>query len=308
MLNISRRHSGFIFGKKNQLRYKVMKDSFKYFIFSYVVLFFFLFLINLQSHSFSDSLFLLRDAFFAALLSFIIMGISLKYTLQKHLLSVFELNRKEMREIKKGNFSKRLSYTEMDELGELNYFINGVLDSFEKKLNFEKNYSLTDPLTLCYNRRALTLAFSKFSSRISRSEKVSFSMLLFDLDFFKKINDTFGHTVGDKVLQELSKVIKKHLRNEDTIYRIGGEEFVVLFFNLPKTKEKKLYTRLQQSIAYELSKKLPQIPQKITISGGVVHSKNFNLKENNVLKEMLDKADKLLYKAKHSGRNKILIE
>ena len=123
-------------------------------------------------------------------------------------------------------------------------------------------------------------------------------MLVLDIDFFKRINDSFGHDVGDKVLIEFSKIIQSVLEkfNGCTFFRLGGEEFCII------------YQTSQSSLVYQLSETIHDallnhdwkagIDSKPTVSIGVSIQEN-----NNTLKDMLKKSDLALYKAKENGRN-----
>ncbi len=296
-----------LFGCSNSIRNKIIKDSFKFFLI-YVIIF--ISFLSIHYYLKYGSAQLVIDNIISNLLStiltFIIIMFSFKTTLRKHLFLRFKEIQQDMKKIKKGDFSKRLRIKSFDEIDELAYFTNGVLDEFEKKLDFEKKYSLTDPLTLCYNRRALNLSFIKINSKVNRGEKISFSILLLDLDNFKKVNDSLGHDVGDKVLKNIAIVIRNILRKEDNLYRLGGEEFLINFSKLPKTKEKELIKRLQTQIRYQLKKKIPEVKQEITISGGFIRSKEYDLTKEDSLDKMIKDADKLLYKAKTSGKDKVL--
>lgn len=307
MSKVLRKQKDWLIGPHNTLRNKIIKDTFKYFI-----LYFFIFEFLLMGYYFVTNqpvdtvISVLQSNILAALITFIIIILSFKKTLQRHIHDRFQIIQKDMKIIKKGNFSKRIKLESYDEFDQMVYFTNSLLDEFEKKIEFEKKYSLMDPLTLTYNRRALSLSFSKFSSRIKRGDKISLSLFLFDIDHFKRLNDTYGHKMGDDVLKELTKVTKQVLRKDDTLYRIGGEEFIVLFFKLPKQKEEELIKRIQNEIGYQLRKKFPSLTSKLTISGGFIRSAKYDLSNEENFEVMIQDADKLLYEAKNSGRNKIL--
>ena len=308
MNRILKKHKEWAIGPRNSLRNKIIKDSFRYFIVfffifnSVIFLYYFFFKYN----SLIISLDRIINTLFTSFITFIMIMLSFKITLEKHLLNRFKNIRNDMEEVKNGNFSRRIKIESLDELGEFAYFTNSVLEEFEKKLEFEKKYSLMDPLTLCYNRRALKISFAKFSSRIKRGEKIGLSCALFDIDNFKILNDTYGHNVGDEVLKELAKTVRKILRKDDSLYRVGGEEFLILFFKLPKSKEKELIKRLQREITYQLKKKLEKITQKITVSGGFVNTNKYDLTKEESLEKIIEEADKLLYKAKKNGKDQIL--
>ncbi len=263
-------------GSNNSLRNKIIKNTFKFFLIYFIIFELFLVLYFYITEQSLDKVFsILQANLLAGITTFIIIILSFRTTLRNHISNRFKEIQADMREIKKGNFSKRIRMGTYDEFDELAYFANSVMDEFEKKLNFEKKYALMDPLTLTYNRRALNLSFAKFSSRAKRGEKMQLSLFLFDIDHFKKINDTHGHKIGDEVLKEITATVKKILRKDDNLYRVGGEEFIILFFKLPKTKEKEIIERIQREIAYHIKKKIPEISRKLTISGGFVRSTNY---------------------------------
>lgn len=205
--------------------------------------------------------------------------------------------------ISQGNYSKNIDkLTEIiDEKNELS-FINSAI----KKMNYEiikreddlKYISETDPLTRCYNRRAI---INLIEREIEQSKKfdLNFSLIMFDLDKFKKINDTYGHLFGDTVLKSMSKVILSNIKNTDIFGRYGGEEFLIL---LPNTKLRDgiiIAERLRGTI----EKMTWEHDVIITVSMGVV--KKF---PNDTLDIVLGKVDNLLYKAKRNGRNRVEYE
>ena len=129
-----------------------------------------------------------------------------------------------------------------------------------------------------------------------------------DIDYFKKVNDTYGHTVGDLVLKTVSKVMRSQLREYDIAGRYGGEEFAILL-PFTKLKEAKMVAeRLRKSIetkTIDISEVNPEAEQKtinVTISLGI-----YELKTSDEDSDLLKNADKALYQAKESGRNKVVI-
>ena len=161
-----------------------------------------------------------------------------------------------------------------------------VYKSSLERLNFEVSH---DPLTGAYNRAGYELIASSLDIR-------STYMLLFDVDDFKSINDTYGHDVGDKVLIKLVNVLKKYFRSDDYICRIGGDEFVVFMVHMNE-KQNSLVTGKLKSISDALSEDdgLP----KVTVSVGVTHGTD--VKGRDSIFEMSDRA---MYKAKQNGKNK----
>ncbi len=162
------------------------------------------------------------------------------------------------------------------------------------KNNFEQ-LATTDALTSLNNRYSLMKLFATEISRSRRYEQ-ALSILILDIDFFKKVNDTYGHSMGDIVLISLSMLIKKSLRNVDIAGRYGGEEFLILLPNTALNNAKIFAQRLRKEVqVYSF-----EIVNHITVSIGLVE-----LLENETLDEVFKRADALLYKSKSDGRNRV---
>ncbi len=158
-----------------------------------------------------------------------------------------------------------------------------------------KHKSVRDSLTKLYNHMHILQILEKEITKTKRY-KNNLSVLLLDLDYFKEINDTFGHRVGDKVLLGLSSSLVKNIRNIDYVGRYGGDEFIIIF---PNTDIKMAYN-ISERIRINIEKiKWEKNTIRITISGGLVELKNEDLNS------LIIKADKILYKAKANGRNRI---
>ncbi len=156
--------------------------------------------------------------------------------------------------------------------------------------------SITDPLSKLYNRNFLKEFLKK---KIAESKRYNFplSLAMIDIDFFKKVNDTYGHLTGDCVLKELALLLKENFRGSDIIARYGGEEFVIIMpFNNLKNACKKMNDFKKIVENYNFCN--PDI--KLTISAGV---EEYNKEDS--IKEFIGKADKKLYISKNTGRNKI---
>jgi len=127
-----------------------------------------------------------------------------------------------------------------------------------------------------------------------------FTMAYLDLDNFKEINDTFGHSAGDDLLVNVAKILKDNFRNTDIIARLGGDEFCVL---LPETRPK-LAQRIISRFQIALSKELNHTERTVTASIGIVTF----LSPPKSVDEMIQKADRLMYQAKNSGKNRTMFK
>jgi diguanylate cyclase (GGDEF)-like protein len=162
-----------------------------------------------------------------------------------------------------------------------------------------KNYRLAviDPLTGVNNRRAFDEHAEAWSGQTRRVAS-SVALLLFDLDWFKSINDRFGHGVGDEVITVAAHVAEKVLRKGDKVFRIGGEEFVCLLPGTNATEAVRVAERLRVTFQ-SMARNVAELPTNATMSIGVVASPY----GTRSLSELLIEADKALYKAKGAGRN-----
>ena len=156
-----------------------------------------------------------------------------------------------------------------------------------------------DPLTKVFNRRGFTNALAREFSRYQR-EGATFSIVLIDVDFFKKINDENGHESGDKVLIEITNLLKEHARSYDILARWGGEEFILL---LPGTKlpEAILIANKYREIIAEHVFKVSKLSLNVTLTAGVA-----NISQHSSTEACINHADKLLYEGKNMGRNQVL--
>lgn len=154
----------------------------------------------------------------------------------------------------------------------------------------------TDNLTQTQNAKAYKNEISKLISLYQRYKMV-FSMILLDIDDFKTINDTYGHRVGDIVLTDMCSLIQKHIRNNDTLFRVGGEEFVILFPNTTLVEAKEIAEKLRAIIANDLT---TIENRRITISSGVTEICSEDTEDL-----MYRRVDGLLYRSKNDGKNRV---
>jgi len=164
-------------------------------------------------------------------------------------------------------------------------------EKYKKKL---EELTITDPLTGIKNRRYFIDALDAEIERAKRY-KHNLSLIMFDIDHFKLVNDQHGHDVGDEVLKEYTKLISSELRKNDAFCRIGGEEFIVILPHVKLSFAVMVAEKLRKSVE-EYKKVLP-----ITMSFGVVEY-NFNEDKD----ELFKRVDNALYEAKESGRNRVV--
>lgn len=191
-----------------------------------------------------------------------------------------------------------------------NDFINKPLVPEELNLRIRQNVemlealgrlrvtSITDHLTGLYNRRYFFDTAERLFEN-SRRGDIALSIGMLDIDHFKKINDTYGHEAGDKVLTVVSKILSANFRASDLVCRFGGEEFCVISTGGSSVEHTGAFERLRQRIE-ETSISYYEHTIKVTISIGIVTSMDNNLHES------IKKADEFLYQAKHNGRNRIV--
>jgi diguanylate cyclase (GGDEF)-like protein/PAS domain S-box-containing protein len=168
----------------------------------------------------------------------------------------------------------------------------------------EKLLSQYDELTHTYSRRYL-LELMEHELQIAKRYNHTLSIALIDLDYFKKINDTYGHLAGDKVLQQVCRSIQAELRSCDILGRLGGEEFILLLPQTDVDQSILLCERIRKIIEALLIFH-DNIPIKLTISIGIT-SFNFNLDNDSPIEKLVSRVDAALYEAKDSGRNCIKV-
>jgi diguanylate cyclase (GGDEF)-like protein len=158
--------------------------------------------------------------------------------------------------------------------------------------------SETDPLTDIANRRAF---MEKIEETIKISQKFDYplSVILFDIDNFKKVNDTYGHDVGDYVLKEITKIVSNQLRKTDFFARWGGEEFMILLENTKLEDAIQLAERLRKSIENYQFEKVGHITISLSVA---------KLKSDEDIDSFFKRLDELLYKAKRKGKNRVEFE
>ncbi|MFO7604042.1 MAG: diguanylate cyclase [Gammaproteobacteria bacterium] len=215
------------------------------------------------------------------------------------------------REIGQGNFpqlKKTQAQNEIDELG--NHFVDMVTALKDKQQEVERAHdalrqsAITDSLTGLHNRRYLQMVFPKRLAQTDREHKL-LGAIIIDIDHFKKINDTYGHLAGDICLASFADELRETSRANDDLFRLGGEEFLILTsaddLNGIKAFAEKIRSAIEHcDIVYQHQK------IAVTISAGISVATSHS-SEQDILKDLLAQADEALYKAKNAGRNRVMV-
>jgi polar amino acid transport system substrate-binding protein len=178
-----------------------------------------------------------------------------------------------------------------------------ISDIQQKKLldltNKFKSISHKDDLTNIYNRRKLKKVLIKHYNEFTIDKSNIFSVILIDIDYFKSVNDTYGHDIGDQIIKEISNFILENKQENDYFGRWGGEEFLIISPKKNCYDVKNYYEKIRKDISEKIfsDKKL-----KKTCSFGIT-----DIRSGDTLDSLLKRADEALYVSKETGRNKIEI-
>jgi diguanylate cyclase (GGDEF) domain len=174
----------------------------------------------------------------------------------------------------------------------------------ESHLKYQQSYqnSIRDPLTRLYNRSYFYDSLNQALAIAKASRPVS--VIVSDLDRFKRINDNYGHLQGDKVLQFVSNLLMDSVRPQDIAARIGGEEFVLMLENTSSEEARQVAERIRIKLSsFDKASSEGQLPEPITISMGVFTATSPDI----TAEKCVGSADKAMYEAKETGRNRVVI-
>ncbi|VAW46441.1 diguanylate cyclase/phosphodiesterase (GGDEF & EAL domains) with PAS/PAC sensor(s) [hydrothermal vent metagenome] len=175
-----------------------------------------------------------------------------------------------------------------------------AVDKLKEELKKANFFAKTDELTNIPNRRGFNENMEGII-QLSLQNQSPFALVLLDLDFFKKVNDTFGHIVGDSALRYVSKLLKEETKGRDRIARIGGEEFSIILPDTSYDNAVKVAENIRLKIASKtLSVKDQKKPLKLSLSSGVAI-----YRKGEDIDTLFQRADEALYLAKNSGRNRV---
>jgi len=205
----------------------------------------------------------------------------------------------ESKEIDVGTFKDRFQAFQRDLMDELQH-ANDIIKSLENEIEELQKQSNIDPLTKLFNRKALEIDGRELLKH-SNDRDLNLVALMIDADDFKKINDTFGHIAGDKVLILLAKLFKSSIREYDRAYRYGGEEFLIIFNRATKEQAVTVAERIMKAVR---NNKLIYKNQviRITLSMGLT-----NHQKGDTLESMIERADAAVYEAKQTGKDRLVI-
>jgi len=160
----------------------------------------------------------------------------------------------------------------------------------------------TDPLSGCYNRRGFEQQYRRELARAARTQ-TDVALIAIDLDFFKQVNDTHGHLVGDQVIAETGELLRATARTDDIVARTGGEEFMILAPNTSAAGAQHLALRVLEAFRRRTFGE-PKARVTVTVSVGVVSD---TVPDESIAEALRARADEALYAAKRSGRNRVVL-
>ncbi|MEO1889066.1 MAG: GGDEF domain-containing protein [Cycloclasticus sp.] len=197
-------------------------------------------------------------------------------------------------------FMRRKRFAE-NELLIIESFLSALLHPLKNTLLYRQaiQSAHTDPLTGVLNRSTLQSVFQKETAQAKRHPS-DLSLVMLDIDFFKAVNDNYGHAAGDVALKELTNCIEHTARESDHIFRLGGEEFAILLNSTDLKGADLLAERLRKAVQ-GINIKYAEHSFNFTVSMGITECN-----DNDTLENTMNRADKALYEAKESGRNKVV--
>ena len=175
--------------------------------------------------------------------------------------------------------------------------ISELFETMQRSISMLYESAIRDEKTGLYNHKFFETIIKMEIEKVKRN-KEKLSLIIIDIDFFKKLNDTYGHLKGDELLAHLAKLLLKTLRKSDIVSRFGGEEFFLLLPETSLEKAKKLGTRLKRAIHNDkIFKKY-----NLTISGGITE-----FRKRDTETKFKERVDKALYQAKKQGRDRFIV-
>ncbi len=202
--------------------------------------------------------------------------------------------------VSNGDFEVRLAIQKNDELGFAAKVFNEMVVELQQAQIKLKELATTDALTSLANRKQIMKQLFK-QFEYYRRYRAEFSVLMIDVDYFKKINDTYGHQAGDAVLKQMSAIFLKSLRNVDSAGRYGGEEFLVILTEPVGEQARQVAERIRQAV-HNHTFMYEDKSINVNISIGITRISDQDENEHS----LISRADQALYKAKENGRNRVV--
>jgi len=186
-----------------------------------------------------------------------------------------------------------------EELADALQQVRDLQEQLEERNAELAELALRDPLTSASNRRRFV---SRLSTEMERSRRYRhpLSIAILDLDHFKSVNDSYGHSTGDRVLQGLVEILTENTRSSDEVARHGGEEFAVIMPETTLDQARRVLDKLRQTVESELRQNT-DIDRPITFSAGIAE-----LDSDDTAETLVNRADRHLYRAKEAGRNRVV--
>lgn len=227
----------------------------------------------------------------------IIMAITITISCLYSKKTIFALNatKRFLGEVANGDLTKEIEpyvLQRQDEIGDMGRFAVMLKKSIGDLVG-------KDPLTGLHNRRSCDVVLNSLFERAYQKD-IPFALVMGDIDFFKRVNDTYGHQAGDKALKKIAEIISVHMEHLGFVFRWGGEEFVLIYEDMDRFQAYEHLKELQEIIATEnILWKDDQL--RLTMTFGLIDSN-----ENNDLDCLINMVDSFLYQGKNEGRNRII--
>ena len=249
---------------------------------------------------------------FALISSFFLLGLLYWLVTRMIITPLSQLSQTVLKVLDVGDFNCSTKIDREDEIGHLSHLIDILFNKVYVQQNALRNtnrelkrLSNTDPLTTMANRRAM-MDYLESEFDIQNLMHLPLSFLMIDIDYFKLYNDNYGHQQGDETLKRVASTMQSLTRkNSDMVARYGGEEFTVILPNADSRNAQRVANDIQKAIeALKIPHSHSEVSDFVTVSIGVVSCESF---EGLSIEKALSLADKALYQAKETGRNKVCV-
>lgn len=254
----------------------------------------------------------LRDMFLALVGALVIVVAAVAFQMGRSIVRPLQQLIDAADRIAGGDLEVRLAATQGDELGHLTQVFNQMTDrlrhshgeimaanqAMQQQNQVLETLSITDSLTGLYNRSKLDTILSDELARFKRTQR-EFTLLMMDIDYFKTLNDTYGHITGDEILAAVARILVQSIRSIDYAARYGGDEFIIILVETSTDQALKTAERIRsqvESMRYSTNDSIIAV----TVSIGVVQCQSGDMTPTAVFA----RADHALYEAKHAGRNR----